>query len=180
MSNRAELIIILGSPASGKTTLARNLGAALALPVLCKDDIKEALFDTLGLGDRGWSRRLSEASFEALGRLARAPLAGGCSLILEGNFRAEHAPPLAGALGESGARCTQVWCRAEPCEIVRRFTSRTRHEGHLDRLMPLEELEAAANLPPAFLPLKGARVVFRSEAGDDFAGLVEGLKKRRL
>jgi predicted kinase len=175
-----ELIIILGSPASGKTTLARKLGAALSIAVLGKDDIKEALFDTLGRGDRDWSRRLSEASFETLARLARRQLTDGRSLILEGNFRAAHAASLEHAVGDRGARCTQVWCRAEPAEIVRRFTSRTRHPGHLDELLPCAELEAAARLAPAFLPLDGARIVFRSDSDGDLAALLESLEKQRL
>jgi len=63
MSQTAKLAIILGSPASGKTTLARRLGLHWSVPVFCKDDVKEALFEALGQGDRAWSRRLSEASF---------------------------------------------------------------------------------------------------------------------
>jgi predicted kinase len=68
MSQTAKLTIILGSPASGKTTLARRLGVHWSVPVFCKDDVKEALFEALGQGDRAWSRRLSEASFTTLSR----------------------------------------------------------------------------------------------------------------
>ncbi len=39
-----DLMIILGCPASGKTTLAHRLAAELTVPILSKDDIKEALF----------------------------------------------------------------------------------------------------------------------------------------
>jgi predicted kinase len=180
MSKAAELTIILGSPASGKTTLARRLGLELSLPVLCKDDVKEALFDTLGVADRGWSRRLSEASFKALALLARTQLALGQSCIVEGNWRALHARALERALTESGARCAQIWCGAEPQEIVRRFTSRTRHEGHLDPLLSLAEIESAAHQPPAFLELAGPRWVYRSDSPEAFAELANGLKSWRL
>ena len=72
-----DLMIILGSPASGKTTLARRLAAEFSVPCLCKDDIKEALFDVLGVADRAASKRLSDASFAAELRVARTQLEAG-------------------------------------------------------------------------------------------------------
>ena len=60
-----DLMIILGCPASGKTSLARRLAAELTVPILSKNDIKEALFDVLGFADRERSRRLSDACFAA-------------------------------------------------------------------------------------------------------------------
>ena len=147
MAGTPALLIILGSPASGKTTLARRLAVDLALPTLSKDDVKEALFDLPGSGDRAWSRLLSEASFGALARLARAQLAAGLSCIVEGNWRTLHAGTLRALLTECGARVGQVYCRAEPQEIVRRFTSRARHPGHLDSLLAQAELDAAARQP---------------------------------
>src|SRR4051794_10844242 len=43
-------VVVSGIPASGKTTLARQLALALELPLVSKDVIKEALFDALGTG----------------------------------------------------------------------------------------------------------------------------------
>jgi predicted kinase len=44
MSWVAERVILVnGLPGSGKTTLARRLGAALGVPVVSKDAVKEAL-----------------------------------------------------------------------------------------------------------------------------------------
>ena len=180
VSHMAELTIILGVPASGKTTLARRLAADLSLACLCKDDIKEALFDSLGTGDRGWSRTLSEASFAVLGRLAGAQLALGRSVIVEGNWRAAHAPVLRAALDAAAARAVQVWCCAEPAEIVRRFTQRKRHAGHLDPSVPQSEIESAAALPPAFLDLPGVRRVYSSGSRTAYGELIQSLKSEAL
>ena len=175
-----DLTIILGSPASGKTTLARRLSSDLILPCLCKDDIKEALFDVLGTKDREWSRLLSEASFGALVRLARTQLAAGRSCIVEGNWRALHAAGWHGVLAEHGARAAQIWCRAEPKEIANRFTSRKRHRGHQDALLPQGELERAARQPPAFMELGGPRWVYCSDSPTAYTELLQSLKSWSL
>src|SRR6266508_4058354 len=57
------LLLVTGAPSSGKTTLAVPLARHLGLPLITKDTIKEALFDTLGTGDHTWSTRLGAASF---------------------------------------------------------------------------------------------------------------------
>jgi 2-phosphoglycerate kinase len=41
-------VLVGGWPAAGKSTLARSLAAELELPLLAKDEIKEALMDGLG------------------------------------------------------------------------------------------------------------------------------------
>ncbi len=173
-------MIILGSPASGKTTLARRLSADLSLPCLCKDDIKEALFDDLGTGDRDWSRRLSGASFAALTRLAHTQLATGNSCIVEGNWREPHAAALRSLPEACGARMAQICCRAEPREIVRRFTSRTRHAGHLDAELAHGELAGAAAQQAAFIDLPGPRFVYESDSPGAYAQLLTELKNWRL
>jgi predicted kinase len=180
MSSAAKLTIILGSPASGKTTLARRLALRWSVPVLCKDDIKEALFDSLGQGDRAWSRRLSEASFTTLMHLAQRQLSLGQSCIVEGNWRAVNLPGIELALRDSGACALQIWCCADPAEIVRRFTARTRHAGHLDALMPRTELERAACEAPMFLELQGPRFIFRSDTPGAFDALICALQSSPL
>lgn len=54
-----RLLLILGPPASGKTRLAEQLAARYELLVLRKDEIKEVLFDTLGLDGKGALARTS-------------------------------------------------------------------------------------------------------------------------
>jgi predicted kinase len=65
------LVVVTGASGSGKSTIAQDLASELGLPLLAKDDVKEALFDTLGVGDRDWSRRLGVATYEILFAVAR-------------------------------------------------------------------------------------------------------------
>ena len=65
------IVLISGVAGSGKSTLAKRLAPALNLPLISKDTIKEALADSLGLGDDAWSQQLGAASFEILWALLR-------------------------------------------------------------------------------------------------------------
>lgn len=163
MAAKMHLIIILGGPASGKTTLAGHLAAELGWACLCKDDVKEALFDVLGIGDREHSRRLSEASFAALIRLAAAQVGARMSCILEGNWRPAHEAALSGLLESSGAQAAQVVCRADAATIATRFAARRRHPGHLDGSALGEELRVDAARPVEFLELPGPRWNYDSD-----------------
>ena len=136
------LVVVTGEAATGKTTLARALAAELGLPLLAKDDLKERLFDTLGTGDREWSRRLGVATFELLFGVADGLLGAGTSCVVEANFDAQAVPRLRAL---SGHRTFQIVCTA-PEEVAReRFAARAasgeRHPGHLDGVIA-EELAA--------------------------------------
>ena len=130
------LVVVTGPPAAGKTRIARVVAEELRLPLIAKDDIKETLFETLGTGDREWSRRLGRATFEVQFRLLRELLAAGCSVIAEGNFNRTDA---FSALPR--AHVFQIVCTAERDELLRRFRERTagRHPGHVDHIT-IEEL----------------------------------------
>ncbi|PYQ55408.1 MAG: hypothetical protein DMF53_28200 [Acidobacteria bacterium] len=66
----SRFLIATGLPASGKSTVGSAVAAALALPFLDKDEILEALFESLGVGDAPWRARLSRAADQVLERLA--------------------------------------------------------------------------------------------------------------
>jgi predicted kinase len=50
-------MVVSGPPASGKTTLARIIAAALAMPLISKDNIKQALMTVLPVQDIGLGRQ---------------------------------------------------------------------------------------------------------------------------
>jgi len=104
--------------------LARALAEALDMPCFSKDEIKELLFDTLGVGDVDWSKRLGSAAMEILCSVtAELPTA-----VIDCNFR----PIGADRFTTPDARVVEVFCHVPPEVAERRFAHRSRHEGHRD------------------------------------------------
>src|SRR5258708_27729259 len=131
------VLIVTGAPASGKTTLGRQLAAALGLPYFSKDLFKESLFDSLGWQDRAWSLRLGGASTDLLFLSAEVLLAAGQPVALECNFRDEwHGPTLRALAERFVCRFVQVVCAAPGPTLVQRFERRAlsgeRHPAHTD------------------------------------------------
>jgi len=155
-----RIVVIGGLPCSGKSTLATRLRARCSLPVLCKDETKEALFDRLGSGDRAWSKRLSLAAYDIMFAQAEELLRCGGGCIVEGNFRAHEHRERFARLQTAGAAFLQVFCHAQPAVLISRFHERAhsgrRHAGHVD-VASLQEIEneiASASQQP--LPLAGS------------------------
>jgi len=155
------VVIISGHPCTGKTTLGRKLARDLPLPLIAKDDIKEALFDTLGVGDRAWSQKLGRATYTLLYLQLLTQLRASRSAIVESNF----SPAMAGAeLRALAARHPfepfQIICRTEREVLFERYRRRSlsgeRHPGHLDQLLYGELVERYAEEEYGPLTLGGA------------------------
>jgi predicted kinase len=160
------LVVVTGAPGAGKTTLARALARELQLPLIAKDDVKEALFDSLGHGGRERSNELGAASFEVLFRLAAELLDAGASCILEANFsRAEpfeSLPP---------ARIVQLLC--ETPAAAERYAARDRHPGHVDQERAEEVRERIDAGEWGFLDLEGGRIAVDTSTPVDVHSVVE-------
>lgn len=131
-----SLILINGGPAVGKTTLAQKLARDLSLPLITKDDVKEALFDSLGIEDRPWALKLGLASVEVLFRLLEVQLQARLpGVILENAFWPEfHDARLTEIINRHHAAALQVWCTA-PLDVTyqreqARCSNGKRHPGH--------------------------------------------------
>ena len=67
-----QFVLVVGWPGSGKSTLAAELAVEMRLPLLAKDEIKEALMDGLGRPHNvAESQRLGRAAVLEMLRLAR-------------------------------------------------------------------------------------------------------------
>ena len=128
------LVVVSGLPASGKSTVGRVLAEHLSLPLIDKDVILEALFDSLGCQDREQRSRLSRASDEVLYRLAES---SGAAVVV--NWWDHDTAPA--RLRATATDLVEVFCDC-PAEIAeRRFADRVRHPGHQDPQRTSEELE---------------------------------------
>lgn len=141
-------VLVGGWPGSGKSTLAAALAAELGLPLLAKDEIKEALADGLGgPASVAESQRLGRAAVLVLLRVAgRCPAA-----VLDSTWFDYTRPLVAGLPGRVVEIRTVV-----PVEVARsRYAARaeTRHPGHLDAARSAGELWGAPVPPLGVGPL---------------------------
>jgi predicted kinase len=167
------LVLITGMPSSGKTTVAEALAGRLQLPLMAKDTIKEALYDSLGADDVATSGRLGAAAFTVLFALARIALASGASVIVEGNFFRDQEREFSALPAH---RLVQIHCHAPLPVLLERYASRARHPGHHDA-------EKIKELPARFesglhgpLRLEGRLIQLDTTRPLDLAGLAERVR----
>lgn len=137
------MVVVSGAPGSGKSTLAVPLAAALGLPLLSKDVIKETLFDALGHLDHdelASSRRLGAAAMELLWRLAAECPA----VVIEANFRS-RSPYERERLRALSPRPVEVYCRLPADLAAERYAQRgsraDHHPVHVMRSLPLSSFD---------------------------------------
>jgi len=150
------VVVVTGIPASGKTTLAAALSAHLGWPLVSKDVVKEALFDSLGTGDLQWSQRLGRAGHVVMYSLAATIP----KVILEAHFQRGVAEPELLALNR---RIIQVYCRC-PVDLAayryrKRIADPDRHAGHLPEHQCDQVIERWMNDVPTPLDLPNAPLV---------------------
>lgn len=129
-----KLIILAGMPATGKSTIAAQIQKHFGFPILEKDTIKEALFDTIGFEGYPAKRQLDVASNEILLRTIGAMLRSETSLIVDNNFDEESAEKLRLLLEAHPVNCVTIFLYGDPQVLYERYYARDkaglRHLGH--------------------------------------------------
>jgi hypothetical protein len=152
-SRQLPFIVVSGLPGSGKTTLARKLASALALPLFDKDDILEGLFAALGVGNADWRQRLSRASDAILQRLAQSSNGA----VLTSFWRKTEISNQSGTptdwLASAWQPIVEVYCLCDPEIAAARFINRQRHPGHLDSAKRPEDVLSHFRILAAAGPL---------------------------
>lgn len=121
------IVLVSGGPGAGKTTLARPLAAALALPLLSKDVLKESIYDSLGFdpGDAAASKLAGSAAMELLWALA----ADCPRVVLEANFRPSSDDERR-RIAELRRLTIEVYCACPVDLASERFVARAARPGH--------------------------------------------------
>lgn len=143
-------VLVNGIPATGKTSIARAIGARLHVPVLSLDSVKEALFEELGTedGDREYGRALGRASMLAIWS-AVAEFPPDAIVVVEAWFRKPPHDVVLRGLERAGIeRWVEVWCHASPDILAARYAARTRHPGHPPASYATELAELAGVAEP--------------------------------
>jgi predicted kinase len=144
------LVIVSGASGSGKSLLAPRLAAALLLPLIAKDDVKEGFYDGLGPpADRAESRRWGAAAYESLWRLVQRQIEVGVGAVVESNFGRGWAEPRLAPLAAQ-SRAAIVHCHTDRATLVRRWLDRLegradRHGGHVGDWTPADLRALLAN-----------------------------------
>ena len=136
-------LIITGPPAAGKTTLARRIAPDLRLPLFEKDAFKDMLYQTLGFGDKNWSRKIGQSAINMMFLTADQMLGAGASVITESNFyRQFNSERVAELADRAEVRVLQIHCSAPPNVLVKRNADRIAPANHRPghHVMPSEEL----------------------------------------
>lgn len=168
----ADLIFVSGPSASGKSTLADRLAVDLKFPVIHRDRIKEAMFDTLGYSDRQQSKKFGIAAALVLIRELKDILNVGSSCIVEGKFIPKFSnEEIKQLLKDTGASVIQIQCFCDGEKLYERFKQRAlsteRHPGHaeINSLGDFKDELIAGKLP--YLELGGEVLEYDTTERDE-------------
>lgn len=133
--SKPVLVIVNGSPASGKSSLVKSLADELGLPLFEKDPIKERIADAFDEDFRPHSDEFGEAAISQLHAIALELLESGHGLVIESFWEKGPSEELLQPLVNL-ASTAMIHVTAEHDVLVERFEERIgdpdRHPVHMD------------------------------------------------
>ena len=182
---KTRLIVVSGSPGSGKTGLAAKLSEELGYPMISRDSLKEVLMDTWPPASREDSEKLGHASWPLLYQVLDALLDRIPGVILESNFvRGDSEEEILQRLHHSHAML--IHCFAEKASIAERIDARKddddRHEGHFAEEIGPDVMRAIEeeDYEPLDLPIKTISVDTTSGYEPSIETLVEAIRNHNV
>lgn len=166
MIQRPLLVIVGGTPARGKSTLARRLADALSLPLLSRDTITEWIAGGAGTESLASTERLARGVICVFYAFGAELLRAGVGAVLEQPYQRGVAEDQLRPLLKY-AQAVQITCSLPPEESVRRYVARfergERHPAHFDaeRIARVQSGERQINwtrFEPLDLPVPTLRV----------------------
>jgi uncharacterized protein len=129
---RVRVVMVGGLPGTGKTTLARGLGARLAVPVLRSDEVRKELVgvdathrleERFGAG--AYDDATTEATYGVLVQRARALVERGESVVVDASWTAAGPRQRLRAMAdETATELVELVCEVEPAVAAARITHR--------------------------------------------------------
>lgn len=117
------LLIVTGSPASGKTTLAHKLSAEIHCPLISRDELKEGLVNTWGPTPLPEGKSSDITVYDTFFETIRLWTSKGISLIAEAAFQDKlWRPQLLPLLDQADLRI--ILCSADHELLKKRFIHR--------------------------------------------------------
>jgi aminoglycoside phosphotransferase family enzyme/predicted kinase len=149
-ASRVRLVLVGGAPGTGKTTVARAVGAAMGWPVLSSDEVRDELFERAGPAGVGQGRYTPEsrrAVYVELVERARVAVAMGESVVLDATWGDAEIRDLARAAGAAQvADVVELECRVAADVAAARVSTRLAAGGDASEATP----EVAARLASSF------------------------------
>lgn len=145
-----RVVLVNGIPATGKSSVAKQISDRLGWTVLSLDAVKNPFLQRLPDVDREFNRLLGRASYEAIfAVIAEAP-AGTC-FIVDAWFGFQPKHVLKEYLKSAGvAETVEVWCHAPGDVLAQRYNDRSdqRPKGHPGVAYIPELIELAKRAEP--------------------------------
>ncbi len=175
----ANLILMAGLPASGKSSFAKYAAKELCFAVIAKDEIKEKLFDTIGFRSYEEKTNLDIAAANIMMYSAARILDAGSSVILDNNFENRNLENLRDLVERHPCNVVTVRFDCDFDEAYRRFRERDRdpdrHPGHvlLTCYPPVPGVEDEFSKNPVTLERFTEKYTRRGTKGFCFGKLIE-------
>lgn len=127
-----RVVLVNGVPASGKSTVAKQIASATGWPVIAIDTIKNPFLVELSPVDRMMNRTLGRAAYRSIFDLV-AEFPQDATVIVDAWFGFQPPEVLTKGLADAGVTdALEVWCHAPPETVGDRYGARvaTRQAGH--------------------------------------------------
>ena len=200
---KSNIIILQGGPATGKTTLGKKVAKEFQLPYFSKDNIKELIFDYIGLpttpalfndntskntsyykneGELS-GMKMDEASVAILFQLIEAEIQVKKSCIIDCTFDEIHSSTFKKLKSKYFFFPIQIYCYADLDVLSQRYkeraATRERHAGHFDNLLLKSFLEDPSRYDLGPIDIEGAMFSINTSkhTSKDYDELIDSISK---